>query len=133
MKISSFFHNDSVNIYFSHTLYDYKQNINVAKHYTSVIQNPICSVWRRNRKHLYAFRRKKPVVLCIEYPYLKQCFAIRLEHFDEIKQAVWYFLLWSFKTMDTKLERFLHKNQHTQRKLLNFENWTNGEPQSRLL
>ena len=37
--------------------------------------------------------------------------------------------LWSFKTRDTKLERFLHKNQLTQRKLLNFENWTNGEPQ----
>ena len=30
---------------------------------------------------------------------------------------------------NTKLERFLHKNQHTQRKLLNFENWTNGVPQ----
>ena len=29
----------------------------------------------------------------------------------------------------TKLERFLHKNQYTQRKLLNFENWTNEEPQ----
>ena len=27
----------------------------------------------------------------------------------------------------TKLERFLSKNQHTQRKLLNFENWVNGE------
>ena len=27
---------------------------------------------------------------------------------------------------DTKLERFLHKNQHNQRKLLNFENWING-------
>ena len=27
----------------------------------------------------------------------------------------------------TKLERFLPKNQHTQRKLLNFENWVNGE------
>ena len=27
----------------------------------------------------------------------------------------------------TKLERFLPKNQHTQRKFLNFENWTNGE------
>ena len=26
----------------------------------------------------------------------------------------------------TKLERFLPKNQHTQRKLLNFENWING-------
>ena len=37
--------------------------------------------------------------------------------------------LWSFKTRDTKLERFLHKNQPTKRKLLNFENWTNGEPQ----
>ena len=30
---------------------------------------------------------------------------------------------------DTKLVRFLHKNQHTQRMLLNFENWTSGEPQ----
>ena len=27
----------------------------------------------------------------------------------------------------TKLERFLHKNQHTQRKSLNFEFWINGE------
>ena len=27
----------------------------------------------------------------------------------------------------TKLERFLPKNLHTQRKLLNFENWVNGE------
>ena len=26
----------------------------------------------------------------------------------------------------TKLERFLHKNLHNQRKLLNFENWING-------
>ena len=29
----------------------------------------------------------------------------------------------------TKLERFLPKNQYTQRKFLNFENLTNGEPQ----
>ena len=27
----------------------------------------------------------------------------------------------------TKLERFLHKNQHTQRKFLNFEFWINVE------
>ena len=27
----------------------------------------------------------------------------------------------------TKLERFLPKNQHTQRKLLKFKNWVNGE------
>ena len=34
--------------------------------------------------------------------------------------------LWSFQTGVTKLERFLHKNQHTQTKLLNFEK-VNGE------
>jgi hypothetical protein len=38
---------------------------------------------------------------------------------------LWHYRLWSFKSRDTKLERFLHKNQHTQKKLLNFENWTN--------
>jgi hypothetical protein len=43
--------------------------------------------------------------------------------------SIWQYGLWSFQTEYTKLERFLHKNQHTQRKLLNFENWTNGEPQ----
>ena len=28
-----------------------------------------------------------------------------------------------------KIRRFLHKNQHAQRKFLNFENWTSEEPQ----
>ena len=42
---------------------------------------------------------------------------------------IWQYGFWSFQTGCTKLERFLHKNQHTQRNLLNFENWTNGEPQ----
>ena len=32
-----------------------------------------------------------------------------------------------FSSGGTKLERFLTKNQHTQRKLLNFENGTNGK------
>ena len=31
-----------------------------------------------------------------------------------------------FSSGDTKLKRFLPKNQHTQRKLLNFENWCFG-------
>ena len=39
---------------------------------------------------------------------------------------VWQYGLWSFQTGGTKLERFLPKNQHTERKLLNFENWING-------
>ena len=33
-----------------------------------------------------------------------------------------------FKRGVRKLERFLIKNQHTQRKLLNFENWISGGP-----
>ena len=31
-----------------------------------------------------------------------------------------------FSCGGTNLERFLPKNQHTQRKLLNFQNWVNG-------
>ena len=44
-----------------------------------------------------------------------------------LQSALWQYGLWSFQTGGTKLERFLPKNQHTQRKFLNFENWTNGE------
>ena len=40
---------------------------------------------------------------------------------------LWQYGLWSFQTGGTKLERFLSKNQHTQRKLLHFENRVNGE------
>ena len=41
--------------------------------------------------------------------------------------TVWQYGLWSFQTGGTKLERFLPKNQYTQRILLNFENWVSGE------
>ena len=41
--------------------------------------------------------------------------------------SIWQYGLWSFQTGGTKLERVLPKNQHTQRKILNFENWVNGE------
>ena len=40
---------------------------------------------------------------------------------------LWQYGLWSFQTGGTKLERFLPKNQPTQRKLLNFDNWIDGE------
>ena len=40
---------------------------------------------------------------------------------------LWQYGLRGFQTEGTKLERFLPKNQHTQRKLLNFENWINRE------
>ena len=38
--------------------------------------------------------------------------------------AVWVV---EFSNGGTKLDRFLPKNQHTQKKLLNFENLVNGE------
>ena len=41
--------------------------------------------------------------------------------------VIWQYGLWSFQAGGTKLERFLPKNQHNQRKLLNFENWVTGE------
>ena len=45
----------------------------------------------------------------------------------DVTGTLWQYGLWSFQVGGTKLERFLHKNQHTQRKLLNFEFWINGE------
>ena len=45
----------------------------------------------------------------------------------EIGLTLWQYWLRSFQTKDTELERFLFKNQHTKRKLLNFEFWINGE------
>ena len=52
----------------------------------------------------------------------------------EVLEHIWSYLdfdtrqvcqyrLWSFQAGGTKLERFLPKDQHIQRKLLNFENW----------
>ena len=41
--------------------------------------------------------------------------------------SLWQYGWWSFQTEGTKLERFLPKNQHTQKKLLNFENWVSGD------
>ena len=51
------------------------------------------------------------------------CFYLTKIH----RGPVWQYGLWSFQTGGTKLEIFLDKNQHTQRKLLNFENWFSGE------
>ena len=43
--------------------------------------------------------------------------------------AIWLlqYGLWGFQMGDTILERFMPKNQHTQRKFLNFEFWINGK------
>ena len=44
-------------------------------------------------------------------------------YFDGYTMAIWVV---EFSNGGTKLERILLKNQHTHRKLLNFENWVNG-------
>ena len=46
---------------------------------------------------------------------------------SQLGLAVWQYGLWSFQMGGTKLKIVLPKNQHTPRKLLNFENWVNGE------
>jgi hypothetical protein len=48
------------------------------------------------------------------------------KHMELIKMWVMAIQVMKFSNGGAKLERFLPKNQHTQRKLLNFENWTNG-------
>ena len=46
---------------------------------------------------------------------------------NDTRLTLWQYGLWSFQKGGTNLERFLPKNQHTQSKLLNFENWVSGE------
>ena len=60
--------------------------------------------------------------------FYNECGVIMLyfSNFSTLVPRVWQYGLWSFQTGGTKFERFLPKNQHTQRKLLNFENWING-------
>ena len=48
----------------------------------------------------------------------------------DIDSRLWQYKLWSFQMGGTTLERFLPKNQHPQRNLLNFENWINGDLRS---
>ena len=55
-----------------------------------------------------------------------QRWRVLLTLISAIYSWLWQYGLWSFQTGGTRLERFLHKNQHPQRKLLNFENWISG-------
>ena len=58
------------------------------------------------------------------YPHKRQ-FLILLDLMICTYFTIWQYGLSIFQAGDTKLERFLPKNQHTQRKWLNFENWCN--------
>ena len=45
---------------------------------------------------------------------------------------LWHYGLWIFKTGDTKLQRFLPKNQHIQRELLKFHFLISFEPSKKM-
>ena len=46
---------------------------------------------------------------------------------NELLCSIWQYQLLTFQGRDTKLEKFLAKNQHTQKNLLNFENLNSGQ------
>ena len=65
-----------------------------------------------------------------QYNYPKSLYYTSFTNKSSVTQGpcvLWQYGLWSFQAGGTKLERFLPNNEHTQRKLLNFENWVNGE------
>ena len=68
-------------------------------------------------------------VMATTYCHCSKCSRAKYWYvlFSPVSWHLWQYGLWSFHTGGTKLERFLPKNQHTQRKLMNFENWVNGE------
>ena len=76
------------------------------------------STWKRTK-----IETDEYVSSAIEY---KRCLILLSEH-QICEYVLWRYGLWSFQMGGTKLELFLPKNQHPQRKLLNFENWCNGE------
>ena len=51
------------------------------------------------------------------------CFLQATLNLQQGNSTLWQYRLWSFQMGGTKSDRFLPKNQHIQRKLLNFENW----------
>ena len=60
--------------------------------------------------------------------FLKRGRRYQITVFGDLEYCIlWQYWLWSFQAGDTQLERFLHKNQHPQRKLLNFEFRINGK------
>ena len=70
----------------------------------------------------------RAAIFCIEKKlYLAQWAKSVVFNSIQYVSRILQYRLWSFKSRDTKLERFLPKNQHTQIKLLDFENWCNGK------
>ena len=75
----------------------------------------ISGLFEKKKNVKYCATTIRFFILCPPYYYLPSAGS-----------AIWQYGLWSFQRGVTKLVRFLPKNQHPQRKLLNFENWISG-------
>ena len=88
-----------------------------------------------DRVNLFEYLGKSAVLavlpLITPLHYTEKITLLNSEHVNKstqtVTRAVWQYGLWRIQTGDTKLKRFLPKNQHTLRKLFNFEFWINGE------
>ena len=75
-------------------------------------------------KHLQTTFYRHSDFLSVELVYHQN---IKINSLFIHRSPLWQYGSWSFQMGGTKLERYLPKNQHTQRNFFNFENWTNGE------
>ena len=89
-----------------------------------IVKNKISGVWEVWWPMLSVISRKITALIQNHHTHI-----LPSKQYAQSTYPLWHFRLWSFQGRDTKLERFLAKNQRTQRKFLNFENWTYGEPQ----
>ena len=90
----------------------------------SQINGHLCLLIFRRPPRLHQVKEGPPLKLInIQPPKIESACRIH----PHTAPHLWQYGLWSFQTGGTKLERFLPKNQHTERKLLNFVNWVSGE------
>ena len=95
----------------------------------NVSGKPVWTVWTRLRHIdkktglLIEFFLKKPDVIRIPFRWLKA--------YLNFQMCCYHMTIMAIRVVEFSngVYKILPKNQHTQRKFLNFENWTNGEPQ----
>ena len=79
-----------------------------------------------NNLYVQAAKNSLKLSLREKISHFKVLSAVLLAAYFESKH-LWQYGLWNFQMGDKKLERLLPNNQHTRRKILNFEFWINGE------
>ena len=107
----------SVNLMFTH----YKFNIPYARHHNLLLLTNHSWILTVYKDRIFW----KNLLENNEMDYKNRVRNIQTAGYNSVR-TVWQYGLWSFQTGGIKIERFLTKNQHTKRKFLNFENWTNG-------